>query len=153
MEEELGSENLNDSRKQALCSKMKQFVTKLDSSYTAIIQIVKSEFATDSLTTLSENKNYFQSLLKQYQQTSESGNQTSLVSSTSAGDKDPNETVIDTGNGAIENAERNVEVSSRHSAAHGSRKEPSIHNSRSSRGRQIDEMELENLRAEKEAEQ
>ena len=48
------------------------------------------------------------------------GKQTSLMSSTSAGDKDPNETVIDTGNGALENAEENVEVSSRHSATQGS---------------------------------
>ena len=51
---------------------------------------------------------------------------------------------IDTGNGALENAEENVEVSSRHSATQGSRKQ------RSSRRRQIEEMELENLRANKE---
>ena len=44
-------------------------------------------------------------MLKQYQQTAGSGNQTSLVSSTSAVDKDPNETVIDTGVEEIENAE------------------------------------------------
>ena len=75
------------------------------------------------------------------------------MSSTSAGDKDPNETVIDTGNGALENAEGNVEVSTGHSATQGSRKQPSTANSRSSRRRQIDEMELENLRAKKETEQ
>ena len=78
----------------------------------------------------------------------------SLVSSTLAGDKDSNdETVIDTGNGAIENAEENGEVSSKHSATHGSRKQPSIANSRSSKRRQIEEVELENLRAKKETEQ
>ena len=76
------------------------------------------------------------------------------MSTTSAGDKDPNdETVIDTGNGAIEIAEENNEVSSKHSATHGSRKQPSIANSRSSKRRQIEEMELENLRAKKETEQ
>ena len=80
-------------------------------------------------------------------------NQTLLVSSTSAVDKGPNETVITKGIGAIENAEENVEFSSRHSARQGSRKEPRIANSRSSSRRQIDEMELPNLRAEKEAEQ
>ena len=111
------------------------------------------EFTADWLTTLINNKIYFQDLLKQYQQTAESGNQTSLVSSTSAGDEDPNKTAIDTGNGEIENANGNVEVSYRHSATHGSRKQPSIANSRWSRRRQMDEMELENLRAMKETEQ
>ena len=95
----------------------------------------------------------FQELIKQYQQTAESGNQTSLVASTLACDKDPKETVIDTKIGTTENPEENVEVSSRHSAAHGSRKEPSIATSRSSRRRKIDEMELGNLRARKETEQ
>ena len=78
-----------------------------------------------------------------------------LVSSTSVGDKDQNETVIDLGNGAIENAEGNVEVevSSRHSDTQESKKQPSNANSRSSRRRQIEKMELENLRAIKETEQ
>ena len=76
------------------------------------------------------------------------------MSTTSAGDKDPNdETVIDTGNGAIENAEENNEVSSKHSATNGSRQQPSIANLRSSKRRQIEEMELENLRAKKETKQ
>ena len=78
------------------------------------------------MTNLSENNDYHRGLLKQYQKTTENGNQTSLVSSTSAGDKDPNGTLLDTRNGAIENAEENVELSSRHSATHGSRKQPSI---------------------------
>ena len=56
-------------------------------------------------------------------------------------------------NGALENAEGNLEVSSRHSATQGSRKQPSIAASRSSRRRQIEEMDLENLRAKKETEQ
>ena len=152
VDKELGLENLDDSRKQALCSKQEQLVTKLDSSHAAIIQIVKSEFSAGYLTNLSKHKNYFQDLLKQHQQTAESGNQTSLVSSTSAADKDPKESVIDTGNGALENAE-NLGVSSRHFATQGSRKQPSIANSRSSRRRQIEEMELKNLRAKKETEQ
>ena len=76
------------------------------------------------------------------------------MSTTSTGDKDTNnETVNDTGNGAIEEAEENAEVSSKHTATHGSRKQPSIANSRSSKRRQIEEMELENLKAKKETEQ
>ena len=67
--------------------------------------------------------------------------------------KTQTKTVIGTKNGAVENAEENVGVSSRHSAAQGNRKEPSIANSQSSRRRQIDKMELENLRAKKNTEQ
>ena len=89
---------------------------------------MKSDFATDVLKNLSENKYYHRGLLKQYQQTAENENQTSLVSSTSVGDKDPNETVIDTGDGATENAKENVEVSSKHFATYGSKKQPIIVN-------------------------
>ena len=59
VEEELGSEKLDDSRKQALCSKLAQLVTKSDSSHAASIQIVKSDLATDWLTSLTENKKLF----------------------------------------------------------------------------------------------
>ena len=76
------------------------------------------------------------------------------MSTTSTVDTDPNdETVIDTGNGEIENTEENAEVSSKHSATDGSKKQPSIANSSSSKRRQIDQMELENLKAKKETEQ
>ena len=95
MEEKLESDNLNDSCKQALCSKLEQLVTKLDLIYAAFIQIVKSELATGALTTLPKSINFYQDLLKQYQKNAESGNQTPLVSSTSADDEDPNEPVID----------------------------------------------------------
>ena len=94
-------------------------------------------------------RSHYRDLIKQ--QSKDCGNQTSLVSSKSAVGKEPNETVSDTGNGMIENIEENVEVSSRHSVTQGSRKQPSFANS--SRRRQIDEMELENLRAQKEKEQ
>ena len=91
-------------------------------------------------------------MVKQYQQSTSSGNETSLGSYTSAGDKDPNETVFDTRNGAIENVEGNVDISSRRFATHRDRKESNIANSCSSRRREIDEMELANLRAKREAE-
>ena len=95
----------------------------------------------------------YRKLIKQYGQSKDCGNQTSLVSSSPAGVKDPNETVIDTRKGATENVEKNVEVSYKHSATHGIRKQLSIANSRSSQRRQIEEMELENLRAKNETEQ
>ena len=48
-QEELGSENLDESRKQALSSKLDQLVTKLGSFHAGLIQIMKSNFATDWL--------------------------------------------------------------------------------------------------------
>ena len=92
-------------------------------------------------------------MIELYRHTKDCGNQTSFVSSTSAVDKDPKETVIGAGNRVIENAEENTAIFFRHSAAQESRKQPSFANSRSSRRRQIDEIELKNLRAEKETEQ
>ena len=110
---------------------------------------MKTEACLHGFAKLSNARSYYRDLIKQYKISKDCGNQTSLVSSTSAVDKDPNETVIDTGNGAIENAEENVEFSSRHSATQGSRKQTSIANSRPSRRREIEEMELKNLRAKK----
>ena len=46
LEEEFTSENLDDSHKQALCSNLETVITKLHSSHTAIIQIVKSVIVT-----------------------------------------------------------------------------------------------------------
>ena len=108
LEEELESENLGDSRKQAFCSKLEQLLKELDSTDSEIIRIVKSDTATDWLTALSKTNDYHRVILKQYQRTEESTNQTSLVSSTSAGEKDTNETVIDTGNGEKAHVEENV---------------------------------------------
>ena len=55
LEKELGSENLDDSRKQALCSNLEQLVTQLDSIHAALIQILRSNIAAEWLTTLNEN--------------------------------------------------------------------------------------------------
>ena len=61
------------------------------------------------------------------------------------------ENAFDTGIGAMAKVEENVEVSFRHFATQGSRKEHSIVNSRSLRRRQIDEIELD-LKAKKKGE-
>ena len=115
---------------------------------------MKTESCPHGFANFSKASSHYKALIKQYRLSKDCGNQTSLVSTTLTGDKDPNdETVINTGNGAVENAEENAEVSSKHSATHGSRKQPSIANSRSSKRRQIEEMELENLKAKKETEQ
>ena len=114
--------------------------------------MIKSENYFQELVEFSKNRSHYQDLIKQYGCSKDCGNQTTFVSSTSPGDEDPNVTVINARNGAIENAEENGEVSSRHSTQ-GSRKEPSIAKLRLLRRRLIEEMELKNLRAKKETEQ
>ena len=143
----------SDSEKQTLCNQVERLVEKLDEIYAESIQKIKQEYLSRELVDFSNIRSHYRDLIKQYRLSKDCGNQTSLVPFTSAVDKDTNETVIDTRNRAIENTEGNVEVISRHSATHGSRIQPSIANSRSSRRRQIDEMELENLKAKTETEQ
>ena len=144
LEKKLKAENLSDSEKQILCNQAQRLLEKLDAIFAEFLQIMKTEACPQGFANFSNARSYYRDLIKQYRLSKDCGNQTSLVSSTSVGDKDPNKTVIDTGNGALEYAEQNVEVSSRHSATQGSRKQPSTANSRSSRRRKIDEMELEN---------
>ena len=154
LEEKLKAENLSESKKQILCDQAERLLEKLDDICAEALRIAKTEACHHGFTNFSNARSYYQDLIKQYRLSKDCGNQTSLVSTTSTVDKDPNnETVIDTGNGAIENAEENAEVSSKHSATHGSRKQPSIANSRSSKRRQIEELELEHLKAKKETEQ
>ena len=154
LEKKLKSENLCDSEKQILGDQAERFLEKPDEIYAEALRILKTENCPHGFANFSNARSHYQDLIKQYRLSKDCGNQTSLVTATSARDKDPNDAiVIDTGNGAIENAEEKAEVSSKHSATHGSRKQPSIANLRSSRRRQIEEMELENLRAKKETAQ
>ena len=125
----------------------------LDINSAEAIQLVNHKVRVARFMVISNNRNYYTDLLKKYQQTAESRNQTSLVSTTSAGDTGPSETVVDTGIAVTENVEENVEVSSRPSETHRSRREPSIANSRSSGRREIDHIELENMRAKRDADQ
>ena len=153
LEKKLKAKNLSGPGKQILCDQAERSLEKLDETFAEVLRIMKTKACPHEFASFIKARSHYQDLIKQYRLSKDCGNQTSLVTSTSAGDKDPNdENVIDTGNGAIENAE-NAEVSSKHSATNGSRKQPSIANSRSSRRRQIEEMEVENLRAKKETEQ
>ena len=120
LERKVKAENLSDSEKQILCDQAERLLEKLDEIFAEVLQILKTEACPQGFANFSNARSYYRDLIKQYRLSKGCGNQTSLVSSTSAGDKDPNETVIDTRNGTLENAEENVEVSSRHSATQGS---------------------------------
>ena len=153
LDKKIKAENFSDSKKQILCNQAEWLLEKLDAICAEFLQIMKTEACPQGFANFSNARSYYRDLIKQYGLSKDCGNQTSLLSSKSAVDNDANETAIDRGNGALENAEENVKISSSHYAAHGSRKQPRIANSRSSRRRQIEEMELKNLRAKKETEQ
>ena len=136
LEKKLKSENLRDSEKQILCNQAERLLEKRYAICAEAIRVMKTKSCPHGFANFSKTRSHYQNLIKQYRLSKDCGNQTSLVSTTSTGDKDPNdEIVIDTGNGAIENAEENEEVSSKHSATHGNRKQPSVANSRSSKRR------------------
>ena len=155
LEKKLKAEILSESEKQIMCCQAERLLERLYEIFPESHRILNTEACHYGFTNFRNARSHYQDFtIKQYRLSKDCGNQTSLVSTTATGDKDPNDkTVIDTGNGAIENAEENADVSSKHSATYGSRKQPSIANSRSSKRRQIEEMELENLCAKKETEQ
>ena len=90
---------------------------------------------------------------KQYLKTKEVGNQISLVSSKSAGNKVPGKTLVETEKRATLNIEETDRVFSLLVATYRSKEKPSIVKSRPSRGQELDETELKSLRAKKEREQ
>ena len=95
----LKAENLSESKKQILCDQAERLLEMLDEVSAEILRILKTEDSTQGFANFSNARSRYQDLIKQYRLSKDCGSQTSLVSSTSAGDKDPNdETVIDAGN-------------------------------------------------------
>ena len=90
LEKNLMSENLSDQKKQTLCNKMEEQVEKLDEICTEWIQISKPEVHAREFVVFSDIRSHYRDMIKLYRHSKDCGNQTSLVSSTSAGDKDPN---------------------------------------------------------------
>ena len=74
---------------------MEEQVKKLDEICTEWIQITRPEVRAGQFVVFSDIRNQYRDLIQLYRHNKECGNQTSLFSSTSAGDKDPNKTVID----------------------------------------------------------
>ena len=98
----------SDSEKQILCNQVEWLVEKLDEIYAESIQKIKHEYCSRELVNFSNIRNHYRDLIKQNMLIKDCGNQTSFTSSTAAVDKDPNETVIVTGNRALENGEEKV---------------------------------------------
>ena len=87
---------------------MEELVEKLDEKYTECIRKTRPEVRIQKFVNLFDIRSHYQDLIKLCRHSKGCGNPTSLVLSTSAGDKNQNETVIDAGNAAIGNAQENV---------------------------------------------
>ena len=94
LEKKLKTENLSNSEKQILCDQ----VVKVDKIYAEWIRMMKREDCAQNFEDLSNSRSYY--LIKQYRRSKDCGNQTSLVSFKSAGDKSRKETVINIENRA-----------------------------------------------------
>ena len=98
LKNKLKTEIWSDSEKQTLCNQVERLVEKLDEIYSESIQKIKpKKYRSRELVDFSNIRSHYRDLIKQYGHSKDCGNQNSLVSSTSAVDKDPYETVIDTG--------------------------------------------------------
>ena len=71
---------------------MEEQVEKLEKIYTEWIQITSPEVRAGEFVDVYDIRSHYRDLITLYRYCKDYGNQTSLVSSTSAGDKDPNKT-------------------------------------------------------------
>ena len=118
---------------------------------TEIVQLLKPEVASQMMIEFADRETYLRGVIRQHQQTAEFGNQTSLVATPNASKKDPNETVVDASKSNSKSHLDNIEVSSKKSAA-GQSQRTSKATSRSSKRREVEELEREKLKAKQEAE-
>ena len=139
----------NSSEKASLCSKLEKLMTKYSASCANFIPLLKPDIAAKAVTEFADSNNSIREVLRQHQQMADFGNQTSLVATPNASEKDPNETVIDTSKSNPKSHLDNIEVSSKKSAAGQSQRTSKA----TSRRREAEELELENLKAKQEAEQ
>ena len=114
--------------------------------------MLKPEIASKEMIEFADRGTHIRGVIRQHQETAEFGNQTSLVATPNASEKDPNETVIDTSKSNPKSHLDNIEVSSKRSAA-GQSQRTSKATSQSTKRREVEELEREKLKAKQEAEQ
>ena len=85
----------NSSEKASLCSKLEKLMTKESNYYAEGVKLLKPEMASKEMIEFAERDTYMRNVIRQHQQTADFGNQTSLVATPNASEKDSNETVID----------------------------------------------------------
>ena len=85
----------DSSEKTTLCSKLEKLKTKESNYYAEGVKLLKPEIASKEMIEFADMDTHIRNVIRQHQQTAEFGNQTSLVATPKASEKDPNETVID----------------------------------------------------------
>ena len=90
LEKKLKVEDLSEPEKQILCDEAERLLEKLDEISAEALRIAKAEACHHEFTNFSNARSHYQDLIKQYRLCKDCGNQTSLVSTTSAGPKRPN---------------------------------------------------------------
>ena len=112
---------------------------------------MKSEACPQGFAKFSNARSYYLNLIKQHGHNKYCGNQTSLAASTIS-KNDANQTVVINNTDASNPTGEVVEISSQRSATNRSGKNLSVAQLRSSRQREVERMELENLIAKQGAE-
>ena len=142
----------DSSEKLTLCSKLEKLITKESNYYAEGVKLLKPEIASKEMIEFADRGTHIRGVIRQHRQMADFGNQTSLVATPNASEKDPNETVIDTSKSNPKSHLDNIEVYSKKSAA-GQSQRTSKATSRASRRREAEELELKNLKAKQESEQ
>ena len=102
----------DSSEKSTLCRELEELMTQHANHDAERVQMSKLGIATKQMIRFADNNNYIREVLRQHQQMADFGNQTSLVATPNASEKDPNETVIDTSKSNPKSHLDNIEVSS-----------------------------------------
>ena len=93
LEKKLKTENLSDSKKeQSMCNEFKQLFGKLDEIHAEWIRLIERHYCTRKFEEVCNTRSYYRDLINKYVHSKDYGNQTSLISSTSAGAKEPKAT-------------------------------------------------------------
>ena len=142
----------DSSEKTTLCSKLEKLMSKNATLSSEIVQLLKPDIASKEMIIFADSNNSIREVLRQHQQMADFGNQTSLVATPNASEKDPNETVIDTSKSNPKSHLDNIEVFSKKSAA-GQSQRTSKAASQSSKRREVEELEREKLIAKQKADQ
>merc|ERR1711894_639113 len=116
------------------------------------VKMLKLGIAAKEMIIFADNNTYIRDVIRQHQQTADFGNQTSLVATPNASEKDPNETVIDTSKSNPKSHLDNIKFSSKKSAADQSQR-TSKAASQSSKRRDVEELEREKLKDKQKADQ
>ena len=105
---------------QTLCNHVVKLQGKLDKIKAELVRMIKREFCSREFVEVSNSRIYCKDLIKQKRHSRDCGNQTLIVSSKSAGDRDPIHTVPETSHRAQNGVELSISPTHNHREGDGS---------------------------------